>query len=598
MNRIQEYNEKIANTTQELNRTKKLILNISSIRLILFFAGVISLFLFAEYGFTAICLIIISTFLPFVIIIKYHNKLFERKTWLEKANEHFNNEIKAINNDLSPFDGGKEFINPSHNYTFDLDIFGDNHTLFQLINRTSTQKGKETLANWMNNHLRNEKDIYERQEAVKELSTDPNFIDIFRIEGLLYESKQSDFNDIEQWIKMKSEFANNRLVKLLLYLVPTINFTVIILSSINIISSTWIGVSILLFVVLSTTVTKKIDKIQYIYENKLAILTSYTKLINLIERREMRSSLLKELRSKLFTNGKPSEKIINELNKSLDKLNLRNNQILYTLLEGTMFWQLRQIYAIEKWKDKYGNKLIEWMETTSTVDAICSMANFAYNHQEYNFPKICDKPFIFEAEDMGHPLMNEAKCVLNDAVIPYKPFFIIITGANMAGKSTYLRTIGINYIMACIGLPVFAKKLKLTPSELMTSLRTTDSLTENESYFFAEIKRLGEIIEKLKHGEEMFIILDEILKGTNSVDKQKGSFSLVKQLIELKSNGIIATHDLMLSSLANEFSQNIKNYRFEADIINNELSFTYKLREGVAQNMNACFLMKKMGINV
>ncbi|MEG1838058.1 MAG: hypothetical protein RR220_02080, partial [Bacteroidaceae bacterium] len=179
-----------------------------------------------------------------------------------------------------------------------------------------------------------------------------------------------------------------------------------------------------------------------------------------------------------------------------------------------------------------------------------------------------------------------------------RPFFVIITGANMAGKSTYLRTIGVNYLLACIGAPVCCEQMKLYPSHLITSLRTSDSLTDNESYFFAELKRLKLIIDKLNAKEELFIILDEILKGTNSMDKQKGSFALIKQFMTLQANGIIATHDLLLGSLVDVFPDNIHNDCFEAEITNNELTFSYRLKEGVAQNMNACFLMKKMGIVV
>ena len=168
----------------------------------------------------------------------------------------------------------------------------------------------------------------------------------------------------------------------------------------------------------------------------------------------------------------------------------------------------------------------------------------------------------------------------------------------MAGKSTYLRTIGVNYLLACIGTPVCCTQMKIYPAHLITSLRTSDSLTDNESYFFAELKRLKLIIDKLDAGEELFIILDEILKGTNSMDKQKGSIALIKQFMELEANGIIATHDLLLGSLAEIYPNNIRNYRFEADITNDELTFSYLLKEGVAQNMNACFLMKKMGIVV
>lgn len=170
----------------------------------------------------------------------------------------------------------------------------------------------------------------------------------------------------------------------------------------------------------------------------------------------------------------------------------------------------------------------------------------------------------------------------------------------MAGKSTYLRTVATNYVLGCIGAPMCTTdgNNRLHPATLFTSLRTNDSLRSGESYFFAELKRLKMIIDRLNNGERMFVMLDEILRGTNSHDKQQGSYSFVKQLIQMQANGIIATHDLALARLKSVFPESISNLCFEADICNDELTFSYKIREGVAQNMNACFLMKKMGINI
>lgn len=256
-------------------------------------------------------------------------------------------------------------------------------------------------------------------------------------------------------------------------------------------------------------------------------------------------------------------------------------------------FQLQEIVRIERWKVRYGQHISEWLETVGELDTLCSLGTFAYNHPQYTYPELTEKPFCFLATQMGHPLMPASQCVKNDATIPSRPFFLIITGANMAGKSTYLRTIGVNYLLACVGTPVCCEKLKLHPNQLITSLRTSDSLSDNESYFFAELKRLKRIIDLLNQGKQLFIILDEILKGTNSMDKQKGSFDLIRQFMQLKANGIIATHDLLLGSLIKQFPEEIRNYCFEADIKENELTFSYKLREGVAQNMNACFLMKK-----
>ena len=258
----------------------------------------------------------------------------------------------------------------------------------------------------------------------------------------------------------------------------------------------------------------------------------------------------------------------------------------------------RLAIRLERWLSRFGSEMVGWLDALARFDAYASLAGFAFNHPDYVYPTLTDHYFTMKGKRLGHPLLDRNRCVRNDVHVPDAPWFLIITGANMAGKSTYLRTVGVNYLLACVGAPVCAESLTLCPASLMTSLRTSDSLASHESYFFAELKRLQAIILRLRQGERLFIILDEILKGTNSEDKQKGSLALMKQLVGLGSCGIIATHDLLLGSLEREFPEAIKNYRFEADIKNNELSFSYQLREGIAQNMNACFLMQKMGITV
>lgn len=358
------------------------------------------------------------------------------------------------------------------------------------------------------------------------------------------------------------------------------------------------GVIFVSCTVFSFGFSKGISKIQSMYGKKLQILGTYAKLIQLIENKEMKASYLKEIKALVGDNKKTASQSVQRLTNLMNALDQRNNVLVAAILNGIFFWELKQMMKIEAWKEECASNLPQWLRAIAQIDAICSLSTFAYNHPEYTYPKITEHPFTLQAKALGHPLMNRETCVRNDIDMQKRPDFIIITGANMAGKSTYLRTIGINYLLACIGAPVFAKEMSTYPARLITSLRTTDSLTDNESYFFAELKRLKLIIDKLNAGEELFIILDEILKGTNSKDKQKGSIALINQFMTLNANGIIATHDLLLGALAESYPNNIRNFRFEADITNNELTFSYQLREGVAQNMNACFLMKKMGIAV
>ena len=545
------------------------------------------------------------------------------KDYLEKKAEVNRQELAALDYDTSCFDGGEEFADPAHLYAYDLDVFGT-HSLFQYINRTCTEPGRRLLADWLGQHLTKKEDILERQAAVRELAPELEFRQRFRILGLLHKGKTADETELKAWAASPGIFRKSRLLRVLPATVTGINGACLLLVVAGYLPASMWGVIWTLFVVAGFAFTGKITKIQAVYGKKLQILGTYAGLLRLMEARPMQCRLLKSIKEEIGGEQRKASLSISRLSKLMNELDQRNNMFMYVILNGLFFWELRQIMRIEAWKEQYAGELPQWLDALGQMDALNSLATFAYNHPAYAYPTLLDKAdmaaakagissdarkagaantgsnarFILRAKALGHPLMHRDRCVRNDIDMEKRPFFIIITGANMAGKSTYLRTIGVNYLLACTGMPVCAEEMEVYPARLVTSLRTSDSLTDNESYFFAELKRLKLIIDKLQAGEELFIILDEILKGTNSMDKQKGSFALIKQFMALEADGIIATHDLLLGTLIDLFPENIRNFRFEADITDNELTFSYRLRPGVAQNMNACFLMKKMGIAV
>lgn len=594
MNPENHYTERLSLTEGQLQQVKKQIFRISMLRLALFIAGIAGLYFFFNQT-TLLIICICLTFLPLFILVKIHNRFFIRKEWLETQARIIQEELQALSGDYSSFEDGKEYVNPEHPYSFDLDIFG-RRSLFQSINRTCTFFGKARLAKWLQNHLHEKTSIEKRQEMVREISEHTLFREQFRVAGLVHHGQSSDAEKIQAWSQSPAQYLHAGWVKAFIWGVPVINSLLLITSLAGWTSFSWLGLSFGIFLVLSFGIIKRATYIQETYGKQLKSLNGYARLIALAKAENWKSAGMQELMERFNLNGQSPIQALQQLSKELDRLDLRNNQFLYVLLEGSIFFQLQEIVRIERWKVRYGQHISEWLETVGELDALCSLGTFAYNHPQYTYPELTEKPFCFLATQMGHPLMPASQCVKNDATIPSRPFFLIITGANMAGKSTYLRTIGVNYLLACIGAPVCCEKLKLHPNQLITSLRTSDSLSDNESYFFAELKRLKRIIDLLNQGQQLFIILDEILKGTNSMDKQKGSFDLIRQFMQLKANGIIATHDLLLGSLIKQFPEEIRNYCFEADIKENELTFSYKLREGVAQNMNACFLMKKMGI--
>lgn len=594
MNPENHYTERLSLTEGQLQQVKKQIFRISMLRLALFIAGIAGLYFFFNQT-TLLIICICLTFLPLFILVKIHNRFFIRKEWLETQARIIQEELQALSGDYSSFEDGKEYVNPEHPYSFDLDIFG-RRSLFQSINRTCTFFGKVRLAEWLQNHLHKKTSIEKRQEMVREISEHTLFREQFRVAGLVHHGQSSDGEKIQAWSQSPAQYLHAGWVKAFIWGVPVINSLLLITSLAGWTSFSWLGLSFGIFLVLSFGIIKRATYIQETYGKQLKSLNGYARLIALAKAENWKSAGMQELMERFNLNGQSPIQALQQLSKELDRLDLRNNQFLYVLLEGSIFFQLQEIVRIERWKVRYGQHISEWLETVGELDALCSLGTFAYNHPQYTYPELTEKPFCFLATQMGHPLMPASQCVKNDATIPSRPFFLIITGANMAGKSTYLRTIGVNYLLACIGAPVCCERLKLYPNQLITSLRTSDSLSDNESYFFAELKRLKRIIDLLNQGQQLFIILDEILKGTNSMDKQKGSFDLIRQFMQLKANGIIATHDLLLGSLIKQFPEEIRNYCFEADIKENELTFSYKLREGVAQNMNACFLMKKMGI--
>lgn len=591
------YTQRIDETLRQLSQTKTQINRISLLRVLLFVAGFGGLILFYHSGTWAVVLTVCCTFLPFFILVKVHNRLYFRKEQLETQLKLNQDELKGLEGDYSVFDEGREFIDAGHPYSYDLDLFG-RKSLFQALGRTCTHIGKQTLATWMQHHLTEKTAIETRQESIRDMSQRMEFREAFRVTGSINRGADSDEEEISRWSQTPSVLQHLWWVKLCLWAVPGINILLLALGLLHILSLSWFGMMFTVFVILSFGLIQRGTLIQETYGKKLKTLNRYAKLITLAKGETWQAPALRELTDKLDIDGHSPAEALTQLSKELDRLDLRNNQLLYVILEGSMFFQLRQIVRIERWKARYGKYLMGWLEAVGELDALCSLGTFAYNHPAYTYPTITNQPFCFLARNMGHPLMPEAQCVKNDATIPSRPYFLIITGANMAGKSTYLRTIGVNYLLACMGCPVCCESLTLYPAHLITSLRTTDSLSDNESYFFAELKRLKRIIDLLNKGQELFIILDEILKGTNSADKQKGSLDLVRQFMRLKADGIIATHDLLLGTLADQFPEYIRNYCFEADIKDNELTFSYRLREGVAQNMNACFLMRKMGITI
>jgi DNA mismatch repair ATPase MutS len=324
------------------------------------------------------------------------------------------------------------------------------------------------------------------------------------------------------------------------------------------------------------------------------VLQQFSGQLKQLENQSFKSSLLQDLQVKLRTSNGSASVSIARLASLFNYLETVVNLVVSMLLNGLFLFHIHILYRLEKWKKENGSSILSWLELLGKAEALNSFANLAYNNPAFCMPKLSEKETLV-AENMGHILIRSGKRIDNSISFATHPF-VILTGSNMSGKSTFLRTLGTNMVLARAGSVVCADRFEFFPYAVHVSMRISDSLQDSESFFYAELKRLHEIILQLEAGKKTFVILDEILRGTNSNDKHNGTIGLIRKLVAARACGIIATHDLTVSRLQEESDGYISNKCFESEIINDELIFDYKLKDGVCTKLSASFLMKKMGI--
>jgi len=594
--RISIYLEKLEKFRVELQIAKNKHAKISILRLVVF----ISILLAWFYVFPSINSVVggilgSGLIVVFFILLKIHLKLEEKRKALEAIIKINQNEIDCCSGNFTVFNAGDEYIDHNHPYSYDIDLFGSG-SLFQYLNRTVTIKGKNLLSGWLKSTPLSSELIVKNQQAIAALSNDLEFRQGFQTMGSLYASESEEEALVNKWITYPIFFKKRKFIGAFLYVMPVISLgvlTLVIAGKVSVIGILWVIVANLLIIGLKL---KKFNNYYNLLNQSHLVLTKISKLVQLIETHDCKSDLLIDLKSKLKKNGVPASSQIQQLTKLLNGLDNRNNIILGVVLNGFLLWDWQYIFRIEKWQLNHKVDFSNWLECIATFDALNSLANLYFNNPDFTFPELSSKEFEFSAKSIGHPLLSNEVRVCNDFEIQQSPRYAIVTGANMAGKSTFLRTIATNIVLAGCGAPICAKKLIFTALPLHSSMRAEDSLMKNESYFFAELKRLQRITQELDKGEKLFIILDEILRGTNSEDKRKGSIGFVKKITQKLAHGLIATHDLELARLAEQQPEIFKALCFEVTIENNELKFDYKLQPGVTKNMNATYLMESMGI--
>ncbi|WP_343633082.1 DNA mismatch repair protein [Fluviicola sp.] len=523
----------------------------------------------------------------FLFLVNYHFRV-KRKLqvaatyqWLNESEDLFLKESKPY------YENGEEFLDTKHPYSFDIDLFGP-HSLFEHLNRTSTVIGSEKLAAALL-QTQDKESLRKSQEAISEVAEDLEWRQAFQVYAKLGKDSREIRNYIEHWQDSKQSISI--ISSILAFIFPALGLTSMIL-----LWQTgqvyWFNVAVILYVVnmlLFGAVVGKIRNEIGKTERIGAALLAYSEMLSLIESREWKSAKLKEIHSKVHSKNQAASALLKEASKIYGNMDSINNGMAVFMLNGTVQFHVHIFRQLVRWKKNHRESISQWIEQIAEVESILSFSNFKVNNPEYCFPDLDSEQISFE--ELGHPLIAKNKRVSNSISFD-RERFVILTGSNMSGKSTFLRTLGIGVILSNAGSVVPAKSARFYPSPLLVSMRLSDSLEESTSYFFSEVKRLKLIIDNLNEGPA-FVLLDEILRGTNSDDKQNGTIGIVEQMVRLNAIGMIATHDLEVCETTRSHPAYLKNKCFEVEIRDNDLFFDYTLRDGICQNKSATFIMKK-----
>lgn len=591
--RVAFYNKRIGSKKLEIEKLNRNYNSISLLRIL----TVISAIFFEVFCYTrrdlffGIVLFVLHIIL-FLFLVKIHEKIYINKERVKGFIELNKKEIERINGKWKSFDDkGEEYLDLKHPFINDLDIFGKN-SLFQWVNNTKTTYGRESLKNLMMfNNLPRREEILERQSSLKELADKIDFRQELT-STLKSDKNKNDETFIGDWVK-ENDKKHIKFFDLIRIGMPIINVLVIILIIFGI--GEWIDILVTLGIsyYLLKFIDSDVKKGLIIFEDLKYKIKTYVKAIKIIENEEFKSSELNKLKS-IFkdSNSLASEDLL-ELEKITSWLYDRHNAF-YIILNCLFLWDYQMIKKLEKWKYKNKDKFNTYMECLGQFEAMSSLSTLVFNNPLWEVPNITDS--VLSGKDLTHPLLGD-EAVGNDFYMDKNTRVLLITGSNMSGKSTFLRTVGFNMILSYLGLNVPAKEFNVPIFNIYTCMRTGDDLENNISSFYSEILRVKGIVDGTKRNERIFFLLDEIFKGTNSIDRHEGAVVLINQLLKGDTLGLVSTHDLELCDMEknNEF---VSNYYFKEYYKSNKIMFDYKIRQGVSKTRNAKYLMKMAGIDI
>jgi len=595
----QSYEKRQQRYDELLQRQKKADRKLSNLRLIVFIIGActaISAYIFQSYIFLAAAIVFFSG--VFIYLVIQQDKLISRIKYTAFLLDINKDSLKRVNGEWNSFaDAAEDFLEDSHNYTGDLDIFGRS-SLFQWISAAKTFTGREKLRGLLTEVEGDRNDICQRQEAVDELAMMLNWRQRFSAEGMAATKKINNPEELIAWGKERNELFGKTWMIAVLRICPIITVLLVTAGFImNIIPGYLPSAALLLQSLLVSYNARDRYRMFSLFENYSNDLRVYHRMLEHYETHHYRSDLINKMKKGIKSKtGVEAFKQIDKLSSIVDSLANRRN-MFYFIFNTLTLWDFQGMIALEKWKRQSGHFLKDWFDALGMMEALASLSIIRFDNPDWAMPDINDSAdSVFKAKGLGHPLLVGRR-VCNDLRIDEKTRSLLITGSNMSGKSTLLRTAGINLVLAYAGAPVCARSFQASIMEIATCMRIKDNLEENISSFYAELVKIKRIIGEAKSGKRIFFLLDEIFKGTNSHDRHAGARVLIDKLSHTNSIGMVSTHDLELCDLEKQ-NDKIANYHFREYYEEGRINFDYILRQGPSTTRNAFHLMRLAGIEV
>lgn len=598
MDTVEIFQQKLKKYNEDL---KSLIIKkerYSTVRLITFLLGIITTSLtFYEVGTAQGFSIALVWIILFIFLVVMHEKVIDKEkiaSNMVKINQQY---IERINGEWVKFENnGHQYLDPDHIYAKDLDIFG--HTsLFSWINTTNTFLGRQILKKLLECPNKNKKDILKRQNAVSELAKKIDFCQKIECEGMGVDGISHDPSSLLEYSENNSKLFSKSWIEYIFYVLPFLTILSMVICFIGKTLSLWIPFVLIIIQALINLV--RLWKVMVVLRSLSSYkgrIKSYQKILKIIEDEKFEDPYLLELQSHLSYNNKWASTQIKDLEKIVEAYDAMNNDILAIISNLFLFWHFHCVFALENWRASSGKSIRQWLETIGMFEALGSIAVISQTNPHWIMPSFNDKKVFIDAHNMGHPLINHKQRVNNSINIDQS--ICIITGSNMSGKTTFLRTIGINLVIAYAGGAVCAKKFDTSIMDIYTCMRVSDDLSKGISTFYAELLRVKMIIEASKEKKPMIFLIDEMFSGTNSMDRIAGAKNVLLNLSREWIAGLISTHDFELCALEKDSKGKIKNFHFSERYKNNMIEFDYKLKNGQCTTTNAKYLMKMVGIEI